>query len=337
MWNSISRYHPRIGFTLMPSVKSRIPSETGGYLVRTNEAGFRSEHEFVKQRSPGKLRAILFGDSQTAGDMNSNRQRYSDVVQTLVPDLEVFNYGLPGTAPDQHYLTYQDCADVDHDLVIIGLHVENICRIAHRFYPFLNAKGEEVIYAKPYYSIEREELVLNHIPVPKFPYTKETLPPDDVAHVAWGVPFAGLRTIVKKLGMRDLMQKITRFQPVPEYDSPDNPHWLLLRRILETWIRGSQTPVLLLLVPMWPFVEESSDPTNYIARFRELANDTGCYLHDPLPDLWKHSAEERRNFRFKVDSHLTPAGHQAIAASLAKSIERIMAEHPAGMPERSVS
>jgi carbamoyltransferase len=67
MWNSHTTYHPRIGYTEMPSIRRRVQSESGGYLVRTNAAGFRSDCEFVKERSPGKARAILFGDSQTAG------------------------------------------------------------------------------------------------------------------------------------------------------------------------------------------------------------------------------------------------------------------------------
>jgi hypothetical protein len=324
MWNSLTQYHPRVGFTMMPSVKSRIPWETGGYLVRTNAAGFRSDREFTAQRTPGTFRTILFGDSQTAGDGNSNAERYSDVVEKLVPNLEVCNYGLPATGVDQHYLTYVDCARVDHDLLIIGLHVENIGRIAHRFTPFLNEVGQEVIYAKPYFMLEHGELTLHHVPVPKAPQTMATLSPQDVPYVERGVPYPKLRNLVKKLGMRDLAQKITRFQPVPDYDSPDNPNWLLLRKILETWIQASTTPVMLLLIPMWPFVEGSSDPTNYQARYRELADDTGCHLHDPLGDLWKYSDEERRAFRFPVDSHISPKGHRAIAASLAPAIERIM-------------
>jgi len=326
MWNALTKYHPRIGYTMMPSVKSRIPWETGGYLVRTNAAGFRADHEFVKERAPGKFRAILFGDSQTAGNGGSNGDRYSDVVERIVPNLQVFNYALPGTSTDQHYLTYLDCADVDHDLLIIGMHVANIGLVACRFRPYLDASGKEAIHAKPYYSIERGELVLHHVPVPKAPLTKATISADDAPHVDWGMPHAGLRSVVTKLGMRDLMQKVTKFQPVPEYDSPSNARWLLLRKILETWIRGSKAPVLLFLLPMWPFTEESSDPTNYQARFRELAEDTGCYLHDPLPDLWKYTQEERRAFRFKIDSHLTPKGHKAMAVSLASAIERIMGD-----------
>ncbi|MBX7165042.1 MAG: SGNH/GDSL hydrolase family protein [Pirellulales bacterium] len=329
MWKSLSRYHPRIGYTLMPSVKSRVPWETGGYLLQTNAAGFRSNREFVKERTPGKFRAILFGDSMTAGDGVANADRYSDQLEAMVPHLEVYNYGLPGTGTDQHYIAFQDCADVEYDLLVIGLYVENIGRVANRFRTFAGERGEKVIYAKPYFLLENDELTLHHIPVPKAALTKESMSPEDLKHVNWGVPHAGLREVVKKLGLRDLAQKITRFQPLPEYASPDHPDWKLLSKIVSNWAGESRAPVLIVLLPMWPFTEESSDPTPYQARYRELAAQIGCYLHDPLPDLWKYTPEERRAFRFKVDSHYTPAGHKAIAASIAPTIERIMAEHPA--------
>ena len=149
----------------MPSIKSRVPWEKGGYLVRTNAAGFRSDSKFVKERTPGIFRAILFGDSQTAGNGVSNSQRYSDVVTQLVPNLEVFNYGLPGTGP--RTLPYvARCVNVDHDLLVIGMHVENIGQLASRFHVFTRRDGHEVIYAKPYFTLDHGDLALHHVPVP---------------------------------------------------------------------------------------------------------------------------------------------------------------------------
>jgi carbamoyltransferase len=253
-----------------------------------------------------------------------------------VPNLEVFNYALTGSGTDQQYLTYLDCADVECDLLIIGLYVENIRRVNHRFLQFLDESGQDVFYAKPYYGIENGELVLHQVPVPKRPWTSETLPPEDADHVDRGasilpgvqdalrrvVPRSALAA-VKKFAPRDLLQKVTKFQPIPEYDSPDDPSWVLLRKILETWIRGSRTPVLLVTIPMWMFVDGQCDPASYLARFRELASDTGCLLHDPLPDLWQYTADERRAFRFKHDTHLSTKGHEALARSLAPVIERL--------------
>ena len=345
MWHSLWSYHPRIGYTYMPSVKSRVPFETGGYRVRTNATGFRSDREFTRERSPGVYRAILFGDSQTAGDGVSNGERFSDLLETLAPGLEVFNYSLTGTGTDQQYLTCREFGDVAHDLLIISPYAENVRRVNHRFLRFRDASGQEVFYAKPYYKVEDGELTLHHIPVPKRPLTKDTIAPEDAPHVDWGaqisnVPAAlrpvvqneGVRTVLKTLGIRDLMQKITKTQPVPDYDSPNNPGWLLLRKILETWIRQSPTPVLLAPVPMWTDIEGTSDPSDYQARFRELAADTGCHLYDAIPDLWAYPPDERRKFRFKQDLHLSALGHQAMARALAPVVERIMREGSANIP-----
>ena len=41
------------------------------------------------------------GDSFTAADGVSNRQRYSDLLEARLPGIEVYNFGLPGTGTDQ--------------------------------------------------------------------------------------------------------------------------------------------------------------------------------------------------------------------------------------------
>lgn len=346
MWHSLWSYHPRIGYTYVPNVRSRVPLENGmpgGYLVRTNSSGFRSEREFVRERTPNTFRAIIFGDSQTAGDGVSNKERFSDLLEDTTPNLEVFNYSLTGTGTDQQYLTYLEFgASVDCDLLIISPYAENVKRVNNRFLTFRDANGQEVFYAKPYFSLVEDELELQNVPVPKKPFTSETLAPEDARHVhrfkaILPVPTVlrplvrhkGVRTALKNLGIQDLAQTITKTQQVPEYDSPDSPSWLLLRGILEKWIRQSPVPVLLAPIPMWTDIEGSSDPTNYQARFRELAADTGCQLYDMLPDLFRYTPEERRNFRFKRDMHLSAQGHQVIARSMGAVIESIMQRHRA--------
>lgn len=327
MWRSVTRHHPTIGYTFIPGVKARVslPNEDAAYLVRVNAQGFRCEHDFLPARAEGKSRALLFGDSFTAGDGVSNRQRYGDHLEELIPGLEVYNFGLPGTGTDQQYLAYQEyAAGLEHDLLILAVTVENIGRVASRFRPYTNERGETVVYAKPYYVLEGGRLALKNVPVAKEPVREEVLGADDARHVDRGLPFAGLRKVARQLGLRDLAQKVTHFQPVPDYRTPDNPKWLLMRAILEEWIAASRAPVLLVPVPLFPFVEGSSDPAHYQARFRELAEAAACTLHDPLPDLRSHTPEERRAFRFERDVHLTPAGHAALAASLAPVVERIM-------------
>jgi lysophospholipase L1-like esterase len=327
MWRSVTQHHPTIGYTFVPGIKARVtlPTENLGYLIKVNEQGFRCDHDFVSEKPPGKFRALLFGDSFTAGDGVSNSQRYGDQLERKVPNLEVYNFGLPGTGTDQHYLAYQEyAAKIEHDLLILGVMVENIGRVASRFRPYVNEEGETVIYAKPYYVLEESGLALKNVPVAKEPLTKSELDEDAARHIDSGLPFAGLRRFARTLGLRDLAQKVTHFQPVPDYRTPDNPKWQVMRAILEVWIKSSPVPVILMPIPLFPFVEGTSDPSAYQARFREAAEAARCLLHDPLPDFQKYSAAERRAFRFERDVHLTAAGHAALADSLMPVIERVI-------------
>ena len=321
----IFEYHPTIAYRFVPGLQARVPHESGGYLVKTNGQGFRSAHEVTAAKTPGKRRVLLFGDSFTAGDGVSNGKRFGDVLETLIPDLEVFNFGMPGTGTDQHYLIWQEWGrGVEADLVIISALVENIRRVNSKSRPFKNDKGEDCVYSKPYYELEGGKPVLHGVPVQREPLTEEQLA-SAAAGVAQSGRFPLLRKAVNKLGLRDLAQKVTGYQPLPEYDSPDTPDWLLMRAIVLEWVRQIPQPVLLLPFPLSQYIEETASPDNVIARFREVAQEAGCQMHDVLPDLKKYSMAERREFRFPVDVHPTPKGHEAVAKSLAPAVERMLA------------
>jgi len=269
----------------------------------------------------GKRRALLFGDSFTAGNAVSNGKRYSDQLETLVPDLEVFNFGLPGTGTDQHLLAYREYAgDLDHDLLILGVLVENIRRVSST--AFYYQRGEDALLPKPYFVLENGELELKNVPVPREPIQEDDL--SDGQRQTLNRRFPRLRRWISGLGLREVAQRLTRYQPVPEYATSDHPAWVLMRRVLETWICESPVPVLVVPIPLHQHVEGVSSSRDYMERFNELANDTGCFVHDPLPDLLRYSLADRRAFRFERDVHPTPAGHLALAKSIAPVVGRVL-------------
>jgi hypothetical protein len=349
MSRPLMRYHPRIGFTYMPGTKLRVQSAHGGYLVRTNTAGFRSEREFARERTPGKRRVLLFGDSQTAGDGTSNALRFSDLLEQSLPGVEVFNHALSGTGTDQQYLTYQEFgAPLDHDLVVVGLYVENILRLTARVLRIRDLAGDELLRAKPYFELGAQGLVLHGVPVPKQAWTEDTLPPELAPYVfTYGNEFSMLRepaqpgaALLRKLipegpfrdAARSLVAKVRKFEPMPPYHSPTSPEWLLMRAILSEWVRASSAPVLLVLLPhptaLAPAGDlRTSDPSAYQARFRELARDTGCAVYDPLPDLLAMSEDERSELI--AMGHLSVQGHRCLARLLTPVLARQLQERPA--------
>ena len=333
MTRSIFQYHPTYGFQFIPGVKARIPHEGGGYLVRANAAGFRSDREFVGPRTPGNRRVLVFGDSYTAGDGVSNGIRYSDLLETYIPNLEVYNYGLPGTGTDQHYLVYHDVAPhVDHDLVIIAVLVENIRRVVARYRVFENADGKKVALAKPYFTLDASDaLVLHNVPVPPGEVGLDALPAEEREHVDQGGDLSLVRRAVNLLGpgVKSVLQSAFGQNPLPAYDSSDDPAWRLLRAILARWIRESSVPVVVVPLPLYHYVEGIANPSAYRARFGELALATGAQLHDPLPDLVALPPEQRRALRFERDVHPTAFAHERLARSIAAGIQPLLAPAPA--------
>jgi carbamoyltransferase len=324
MTRSIFQYHPTYGFHFIPGVKARIPHEGGGYLVRANAAGFRADREFAASRTPGFRRALLFGDSYTAGDGVSNGARYGDLLEKQVPGLEVYNYGLPGTGTDQHYLVYADVAPrIEHDLVIIAVLVENIRRVVSRYRIFENADGEKVALAKPYFALdERRELVLHHVPVPPGEVPIDALPAEEKRHVDRGGDLPLVRRALNLLGptVKSAIQGALGQNPLPSYDSSSDPAWKLLRAILLRWVSESSVPALIVPLPLYHYVEDIADPSAYQARFADLARESGAHLHDPLPSLRALPAAERRALRFQHDVHPTPFAHEQLARSIGAAV-----------------
>lgn len=322
------QHHPIIGYTFIPNLKTRIEHEGGGYLLRTNVAGFRCEHEFSTAKSAGTFRVLLFGDSFTAGDAVSNKHRFGDVLETILPDIEVYNFGLPGTGTDQHYLVWREIARVyEYDLVVIAAQVENIRRVAARHRLAVTADGKNVLFAKPYFELSDDDLRLNGVPVPKDAISPDDLPESEREFVDEGGRMPWLRSVVNKLGgpAKDLAQRISGYQPLPEYDDENGVEWRLMKAILKKWTGEIERPAIVMPIPLYQYVEGTASPDNYRARFNEIADFENVVLHDPLADYYAAPKSERRAFRFETDIHPTPAHHKLLAESLAGAVRPFIA------------
>lgn len=322
------QYHSIIGWNFIPGLKARVNHESGGYLVRVNKTGFRSEYEYEMKKSTNKFRIMVFGDSFTAADGISNKFRYSDILEKLLPNVEVYNFGLPGSGTDQHYLIFREIASkFDYDLIIIGAQVENIRRVASRYRPYVNKTGQNLIMAKPYFSLDANgSLELSNCPVPKGPIHPDQLPKDQQKYVDRGGNLYSIRKTINKLGRptKDLIQKITKYQPLPDYDDSNNPNWLLMQAIFKKWTAESKTKIVIFPIPVYHYIEKTSSSEACRERFKELNFLPNIHVHDPLSDLLKYTEDDRRGFRFNKDIHPTPALHKALAISLESAIKPII-------------
>tara|TARA_Y100001958_G_C21230143_1_gene555829 strand:+ start:679 stop:1659 length:981 start_codon:yes stop_codon:yes gene_type:complete len=322
---SIFDYNPKFGYQFIPNLKVRIQNKDTGYLIKTNKSGFRCNHNFEKKKTPGTKRILIFGDSFTAGDGVSNNQRYSDILESKFNNVEVYNFGLSGTGPDQHYLIYKELAkNIEHDLLVISVLVENIRRVAAHYRFYLNDKEERVCYAKPYFTVESDKLRLNNVPPQKSPIDMSTLDVEEKNKIDKGQNYPVLGKILTKTKTLGLVQKILNHQPYPQYDSEKNPDWIIMEKILTEWISNHSEKVVLVPLPFYFNIEELCDSSSYRKRFSALAQKLNCFYHDPLGDFQKYPMKKRRNFRFKTDVHYSPKGHEILANSLFNGLKNIL-------------
>ena len=164
----VVRYHAQFGHLYTPNLIARLPNERGGFYVRTNSLGFRSDLEFQSSRSDKRPRILFFGDSYTAGDGCDNNERFAELVGQAL-NAEVYNYGLSGSGTDQQLLIFEEYAhQVEADLIVLAVMIENIERIQVGYREAIDrVSGQKVLVPKPYFRLTDDELQLNHVPVPR--------------------------------------------------------------------------------------------------------------------------------------------------------------------------
>ncbi len=306
--------------------------EGGGYLVRTNADGFRSEHDFAAAKPAGRYRIALFGDSYSAGEGVSNGQRFCDLLEERLPQLELFNLALPGTGSDQQYLTFREYgAGLSADLVLICPLAENILRnLDSERLTQSSSDGKLVMRPKPYFELRAGNLELRHHPVPKRVTPLADVPPEQLPSNAEQV--SPLRRRLRDInaavdrrlpGFREWTQRARQLSLPAEYQSASNPAWLLMSAILRQWIEETSVPVVLCPIPVFAHVFKTASADDYRARFRELAEQTGVELIDLLPALWEHPTHVLKRSRFPQDEHPNRLGHRLLARALAPHLERL--------------
>jgi carbamoyltransferase len=248
----VIRYDSEIGHRYVPEINARIPNELGGYYVRTNAEGFRSDVEFVRERRDGS-RIVFLGDSVTAGDCVSNEERFSDLVGKAL-GAEIYNYALSGSGTDQQLLIYERHArEVEADLIVVPIFIENIERIkvGHRE-TILGSTGDRVMVPKPYFLLDDEgELDLRHVPVP---LERPVAPAEPAAsrgatssfpqRTLWRMRqserLGRMRWLGSRFGdVRSWALRLADFQPYPDYSDPESQGWQLMQAILQRLFEAS--------------------------------------------------------------------------------------------------
>lgn len=330
--------HPEFGFWFVPNQYAQVPHpDRGQYIIQTNSLGIRSNREYTHEKPASRYRILIFGDSLTAADGVCNSERFSDVLESLDSRLEVINFGLPASGVDQQLLIFERMAQkFEFDMLLLCPYVGDIQRNVMRYRAVVDRNSGEVVFIpKPYFTLEGDELVSHHLPVPeeRIPLKEAS---DEVKRTAiptTGVNYGrtplgrfvttldrttgGATSTLIKVATRILRSNVDS-HPHPEYDSPMHPAWRLMRAILDRFVAHvGQGKVVLAPLPSYHYIESQNEQPDYLRRFQEFERQTPkTHLLNVL--AWFHCQPQstRRGLRFPNDLHYTPEAHMIVGKTL---------------------
>ena len=334
-------YNKDIGHLFVPNLNARIMNENGGYYVRSNSLGFRSDVEF-KEKKSDKPRILFFGDSNTAADGVSNNERFSELVGKLF-NAEVYNFALSGSGTDQQYLIRQKYAQkIEADLIVFGILVDNIERNKVAYRETINPYTKKnVLTPKPYFKLEKGKLKLSNSPTPRI---KSNLKEIDPHMVQWAIP-RGQELIYKLIAwwrknkvlkpirnnfgpfikrLRSLLIRIA-YQPYPDYGKSTSDGYLLMKEIISEFINSVfPTPIIILPIPTYHYYADDAKPI--YKHFFNYFHDSAKNVHvlDLLKQMKDIDYDKRQSLCFNQDkSHFSKYGHQVISDFLTKEINNL--------------
>ncbi len=321
-------YHPVIGYLYIPNLNVRILHENGGYFIKTNSMGFRSDFDFPTEKKEGVVRIIVFGDSFTAGDGVKNLDRYTDLLCRSFDNVEIFNFGLTSSGTDQQYLIYKEFASkMNADVVIIAPMVENIRRNVIDSMPAITHDGVRFIRPKPFFKIRDSDLILQNNPVPRVDMIAKTKR-NKIKYMLTFILLNKFRYVNKKYQIKNKIARLfgLKKELFQEYQSSDNSAWKLMKGILLKWIDELKVPVIIVPIPWYLHYEESSiySAENYLQRFKELEINNTIKVCDPLQFFNAFKYDQKKEFTFLHDKHLTQKGHAVLADSILPILTQIL-------------
>ena len=245
---SLLRYDKKIGHLFTPNLKMRKLYSEKPYQIKTNKQGFRANFDFEKQKKKGEKRIVFLGDSYTAGDGVANEKRFSNLVAETF-GASCYNFGLSGSGVDQQYLVYREIASqYEHDVLVISPHIMDISRnLVDSRLTIDGSTGKEIMYPKPYFTIEDDRLVPHNIPVPK----EREVVDEEVNHEMLFRPGELVRKVFHNYVPKPVKEKLLQVQFTKKhggYQEATDPRWMLMQKLLEEIIALSVSGMFLNLL-----------------------------------------------------------------------------------------
>lgn len=289
----IVTYDNALGWKLIPNARNLYAKEEVPYQININSHGLRAkDYSYTKPTST--FRIVVIGDSFVFGSGGvSAGERFTEIIETYVPRLEVINMGIPGFSLDQEYLLLtQEGFKYKPDIVIL-------CTFENDFEESFVTFNKWIGRPKGYVSMEGNRL-------------RFVAPRISLLYVLTDRSYI-LGAIENKLRIFVRPDKQAGVQLT--FDEKNKVFRDILLELSDACRRSSAELVIVNIPAKW---EKTRNVIQDI--LAGLARTDGIKVLD-LMDLLENSNLEKSPY-FERDIHLNPFGHQFVAKRLFEFLEQ---------------
>ena len=292
-WYSFDRYSPELGWELMPNLR------TPG--LNSNSKGLRGTQEYALETPTSVRRVLCIGDSFMFGEKLTDEQTLPaqlEVILNREGRWEVLNLADHGYGTDQQWLRLEHLGFQYHaDFVVLGFFEEDFGRNTHSFRD----------YAKPYFELAGERLILHNTPVPS-PEELLSHPPE------W--PSCALRSWC---ALQLIAEYLARVSPWPGLEHTKAGKVTLA--ILDTMLQASRSRGLQFVLMIIPPRQLRPNPSKVEELLSKWAGRTGTPLIDLREAYLRLPQEEQARL---YAGHWTAYGAAVAAQVLAEKIRDML-------------
>lgn len=315
------RYHPQLGWSLSPGWSGEHRHFDYQATYHLDPSGFRLQP--ASSGAESRQFAVL-GDSFTFGLGVQDDETFTALLNAR-GEGEYLNYGVPGTSTDQHLLLLnQIIRRGSPDAVLLMIYLPNDILDSTLEYPL---QAEQ---AKPVFRLNGDELELGNVPVPRAakPARLRSTTMGSIILNGFDAEDGMLmgtqigRMVDTVLGGRAYDMVELRPALARNLEPALSLFAALLNEVAEV-ARDSGIGLTVALLPGRDAVINAQGISHHYQEYlREeilsMTSDTDITAIDLMSELVAQPSTDLQRFYFPNDGHLTPAGHQFVAATLAR-------------------
>ncbi|HEY6071253.1 MAG TPA: SGNH/GDSL hydrolase family protein [Chthoniobacterales bacterium] len=297
------RFDHELGW--VPLENLNFAEKRSGFVLHQNQFGLRGPDDMHFEKTPGKKRVLVLGDSYVWGVSASQDDIFTDPKAHGTND-EFINCGVSGYGTDQEYLFYLRVGqrfDVDQVVLVFTPYNDVANNLASKQYSYL----------KPYFTLSKGELVLHNDHVQNYPFQNFIRRVDRECRV-WNLVTKGLQVLGHAIAPKQKEVKYAQANfVVSDADKAGIELTLAIIKKLKEAVAARGAEFYVVFIPFKKQMEKHLPGNHpFVPLLAAGLTQMGVDYREPYPEFYKAVTAGAELFH-PPDNHFNAAGHALFA------------------------